>query len=139
MKKELANERVWQFRPFKFTVDADSLVAISPTIPKDVFIDIQDGIATIEGCYGIDTFANHKFVILLNGKLETFTRYKDIPETFDNLIKFAPDDTHDITFTYTFKKDGKKFKYTHWVHHDMQPWVDILPMLIKRENNGGWT
>ena len=33
-----------------------------------------------------------KFVILLDGKLVTYTKYKDIPEKFDNLIEFKPDE-----------------------------------------------
>jgi hypothetical protein len=32
----------------------------------------------------------HKFVILRNGVLETYSRYEDIPESFDNLIEFSP-------------------------------------------------
>jgi hypothetical protein len=47
---------------------------------------------------------NHKFVILNNGILETYTKYEDIPESFDNVISFLPeipegphtDDEHDI-------------------------------------------
>jgi hypothetical protein len=33
----------------------------------------------------------HEFVILVNGKLEIFTRYEDIPEEFENVIKFLPE------------------------------------------------
>jgi hypothetical protein len=32
----------------------------------------------------------HEFVILRNGKLETYTRFEDIPKKFDNVIKFNP-------------------------------------------------
>jgi hypothetical protein len=47
---------------------------------------------------------NHKFVILNNNVLETYTKYEDIPESFDNVIEFLPeipegphtDDEHDI-------------------------------------------
>jgi len=28
----------------------------------------------------------HKFVILLNGELKTYTAFEDIPQSFDNLI-----------------------------------------------------
>ncbi len=31
-----------------------------------------------------------KFVIILDGKLTTYTDYDDIPKTFDNLIEYAP-------------------------------------------------
>jgi hypothetical protein len=33
----------------------------------------------------------HEFVILKDGVLLTFDKYEDIPSTFDNLIKFAPE------------------------------------------------
>jgi hypothetical protein len=32
----------------------------------------------------------HKFVILNNGKIETYNNYKDIPMEFDNVIEFLP-------------------------------------------------
>jgi hypothetical protein len=31
------------------------------------------------------------FVILIDGELHTFDKYEDIPEEFDNVIKFLPD------------------------------------------------
>lgn len=31
------------------------------------------------------------FELLVNGKLETYHSYEDIPEVFDNVIKFLPD------------------------------------------------
>jgi len=34
---------------------------------------------------------SHEFVILVNGELQTYTNYDDIPEIFDNVIKFIPD------------------------------------------------
>ena len=33
----------------------------------------------------------HRFEILLDGKLMTYDRYEDIPESFDNVIAFIPD------------------------------------------------
>lgn len=33
---------------------------------------------------------NGEFVVLIDGKLCTFTNYDDIPNNFDNLIKFKP-------------------------------------------------
>jgi hypothetical protein len=33
----------------------------------------------------------HEFVLLINGELKTFTEWEDIPENFDNVIKFLPD------------------------------------------------
>lgn len=62
---------------------------------------------------------NHKFVILNNGILETYDKYEDIPESFDNVIQFLPeipegphtDDQHDI----------------------IDQWNDKLRELMKRE------
>lgn len=31
------------------------------------------------------------FQVLLDGKVVTYTKYDDIPDRFDNLIRFAPD------------------------------------------------
>jgi hypothetical protein len=64
---------------------------------------------------------NHKFVILNKGILETYTKYEDIPESFDNVIEFLPeipegphtDDQHDI----------------------IDQWNDKLKELMKRETN----
>ena len=33
----------------------------------------------------------HEFVIRRNGQLETYTKYEDIPDDFDNVIKFIPE------------------------------------------------
>lgn len=33
----------------------------------------------------------HEFVLLIKGKLQTFTKYEDIPDDFDNVIKFIPE------------------------------------------------
>ena len=33
----------------------------------------------------------HEFVILLDGKLKTYTKYEKIPQRFDNVIKFLPE------------------------------------------------
>ena len=37
----------------------------------------------------------HEFVLLINGELKTFTKCEDIPEDFDNAIKFLPDVPHE--------------------------------------------
>ena len=36
----------------------------------------------------------HEFILLIDGELKTFTEYEDIPEDFDNVIKFLPDVPH---------------------------------------------
>ena len=61
----------------------------------------------------------HKFVILNNGVLETYTKYEDIPESFDNVIKFLPE-----------IPDGP---HTHEEHDEIDQWNDKLKELMKRE------
>ena len=61
----------------------------------------------------------HKFVILNNGVLETYTKYEDIPESFDNVIKFLPE-----------IPDGP---HTHDQHDEIDQWNDKLKELMKRE------
>ena len=138
MNRELADERLWQYKPIRFAVEADEFIGVVPFQPYNIDVSKQDNQYVIQGNYGIDIFSNHKFTLLVNGKAETYTRLEDIPFEFDNVINFAPDDTHDITFTYTFKQLGNLIKYTHWVHHDMSPWEKILSELIAKETNGGW-
>jgi hypothetical protein len=61
----------------------------------------------------------HEFVLLIDGKLKTFTEYNDIPDKFDHVIKFLPDVPHD--------------EVDHSGEHNI--WNDRLQKLIKRENN----
>lgn len=138
MNRHLANEQIWQFTPVWSEVDADDFVSVTPFKPKDITITQSDGVFAIHGTYGIDIFTNHRFIILVNGRLVEFNHADDIPQEFDNIIEYRPDDTHDITFTYNFVKNGKSFKYTHWIHHDMIVWEKFLQDLMLRETNGGW-
>ena len=138
MNRQLADERLWQFRPVYFEIDADALVSIEPFKPNDIIVKLHNDKMIIQGAYGIDIFPDHKFTLLVNGKLVVYTNIEDIPKEFDNVISYAPDDTHDITFTYKFIREGKEFTYSHWVHHDMEIWERFLPELMKRETNGGW-
>lgn len=34
--------------------------------------------------------AEPEFVLMVNGKIETYHNYEDIPDEFDHVIKFAP-------------------------------------------------
>ena len=65
---------------------------------------------------------SNEFVILKNNKLETFTRYEDIPEKFDNLIKFLP--------------EIPEPPHTHEQHQELDLWNERLKELMKRETNG---
>lgn len=67
----------------------------------------------------------HEFVILRDGVLETYHKYEDIPESFDNLIKFLPyvpesscDTGHD--------KPLEEYDF-------VESWNDRLKNLLKRE------
>ena len=60
-----------------------------------------------------------EFVILRNGKIETYTHYDDIPESFDHVIKFLP---AEITGPHT-----------HEEHDELSIWNDKLKELMKRE------
>jgi len=33
----------------------------------------------------------HRFVIMISGQLQEFTRYEDIPAVFDRVIEFCPE------------------------------------------------
>ncbi len=138
MNRHLADKQLWQFTPVWETVNADEFVSVSPFRPSNIHVGLANGIMVIRGNYGIDLFPNHKFTLLVDGEIKEYYNVEDIPEKFDNVIKYEPDSTHDITFTYTFKRDGKEFNVIHWVHHDMKVWEVFLPELIKRETNRGW-
>ena len=63
----------------------------------------------------------HEFILLIDGELKTFTEYDDIPEKFDNVIKFLPDVSHE--------------EVDHSGENNI--WNDRLQELIKRETNAG--
>ena len=64
----------------------------------------------------------HEFVVLLNGQLITYTQYEDIPESFDNLIRFVP--------------EIPEAPHTHDQHEEIDSWNHKLQELMKRETNG---
>jgi len=61
----------------------------------------------------------HEFVILNNGILETYTKYEDIPESFDHVIKFLP--------------EIPEAPHTLEQHEEIEQWNDKLQELMKRE------
>lgn len=139
MDREQADHQLWQHRPVHILVDADHFHGVQPYHPRDVTVEHTEEGWCIGGLYGMDTFRNDRFVILLEGVLHTVHRWEDIPEQIDNIIEFTPDPAHDLTFVYRFEKDGVPFTHSHWVHHDMDPWLERLRELIARETNGGWS
>jgi len=64
----------------------------------------------------------HQFVILNKGSLQTYNSFDDIPESFDNLIKFLP--------------EIPEAPHTHDEHDEITHWNNKLKELLKRETNG---
>ena len=60
-------------------------------------------------------------ILFKNEELVTYTKYEDIPEVFDHVIKFLP----------SFP-DGP---HTEEQHEEMAIWNDRLHELVKRERN----
>ena len=64
----------------------------------------------------------HEFVLLVNGELRTYSKFEDIPEKFDNVIKFLP--------------EIPEPPHTEHQHEEMDVWNDRLKELLSRETNG---
>lgn len=62
---------------------------------------------------------NGEFVVLIDGKLHTYTKYEDIPQDFDNLIKFEPIPLEE--------------PHTHEDHEEMNSWNQKLQILMEKE------
>lgn len=62
---------------------------------------------------------SNEFVIIKNGIIETYTKYEDIPESFDNVIKFLP--------------EIPEGPHTHEEHDEIEMWNERLKELMKRE------
>ena len=68
-----------------------------------------------------------EYVIIINGKLETFTNYYDIPNSFQHVIKFQP--------------ELILGPHTQEQHEEMKTWDDKLKRLMEIENasrNKSW-
>ena len=61
----------------------------------------------------------HRFVILVNGELKTYTEYESIPQSFDNVIEFIP-----------YIPNGP---HTHDEHDEIGLWNQRLKELMRRE------
>ena len=62
----------------------------------------------------------HKFVLLVNGQLQTYNRFEDIPDEFDHIIEFVPE-IPDPPHTYQ-------------QHEEIDKWHQRLRELILKEN-----
>ncbi len=61
----------------------------------------------------------HEFVILVKGELKTYHNYEDIPEDFDNVIKFMP--------------EISEGPHTHDEHDEISLWNEKLQQLMEKE------
>ena len=61
----------------------------------------------------------HLFVILKDGILCEYNKYEDIPDSFDNVIKFMP--------------EISEGPHTHDDHDEIDQWNHKLQELMKRE------
>jgi hypothetical protein len=138
MDRAQADHQLWQYKPFSVQVKADAYLGVEPHGVDGVTVTQNSLGWCIEGAYGVDCFPKHRFTVLIGTEQLHFERFEDIPDQFDNLIDFSPDETHDVTFSYRFKRSGELLVHRHWVHHDMTPWTNKIQVLIARETNGGW-
>lgn len=60
-----------------------------------------------------------EFIVLVNGQLETYENYEDIPAEFDHVIKFAP--------------DVVAGPHTEQQHHELDVWNVRLQKLMEVE------
>jgi hypothetical protein len=60
-----------------------------------------------------------EFVLIVDGKLTTYRDYRDIPEVFDNVIKFKP--------------DFSEGPHTEDEHEMLHLWNDRLQKLMEKE------
>ncbi len=61
----------------------------------------------------------HEFVLLVKGELKTYTNYEDIPDEFDNVIKFIPEIPDE--------------PHSHNEHEEIEKWNERLQLLMEKE------
>ena len=61
----------------------------------------------------------HEFVLLVEKQLKTYTKYEDIPEIFDNVIKFIP--------------EIPEPPHTQEQHEEIESWNKKLQILMEKE------
>jgi hypothetical protein len=64
----------------------------------------------------------HEFIILNNGKLEKYSEFEKIPQSFDNVIKFLP--------------KIPEGPHTEEQHTEIHNWNIKFKELMSRETNG---
>jgi len=63
----------------------------------------------------------HKFTVMIQGQLFTYSNYEDIPEDFEHVIEFSP--------------EIPQGPHTEEQHNEMLHWNEKLQLLITKENN----
>ena len=61
----------------------------------------------------------HEFVVLIGDELKTYTKYEDIPDNFDNVIKFIP--------------EVPAPPHTEEQHEEMESWNSKFQKLMEKE------
>ena len=69
-----------------------------------------------------------EFQLVVNGILETYTKYEDIPDTFENVVKFLPD---------LPEPEGEDGNHTDEQHAEMARWNGRLQALMEKERARG--
>ena len=64
----------------------------------------------------------HEFVIMIDGQLQTFNNFEDIPNEFDHVIKFRPE-----------MPEGP---HTEEQHQEIEQWNSKLQKLMEIERAG---
>jgi len=62
----------------------------------------------------------HRFVIMISGQLQEFSRYEDIPDVFDRVIEFCPEIPPD--------------PHTPEQHDEIDAWVPRFQRLMEIEH-----
>ena len=64
----------------------------------------------------------HEFVIMIDGQLQTFNNFEDIPNEFDHVIKFRP--------------EIPEGPHTEEQHQEIEQWNSKLQKLMESERAG---
>jgi hypothetical protein len=64
----------------------------------------------------------HEFVIMIDGQLQTFNNFEDIPNEFDHVIKFRP--------------EIPEGPHTEEQHQEIEQWNSKLQKLMEIERAG---
>ena len=69
MERHEADHQLWQHKPVRVRVEADAWLGVEPFLPDDLSVEPCEGGFEIVGTYGVDTFPDHRFVLLVGDHL----------------------------------------------------------------------